>query len=548
MALPSVYSWAKPPPTASTKMEKMVSTIKDTFNPINLISTLVGRAKTGTGLTGKLFGKTNREDTKNKDPEYTTISSTNVMMLRTGDSLSDIAGKMYNFMRKIHEQDLQIQEIDMNFYKDKEKLRDDRNQALINALFGKAPMKVKSIKDIRPKLRIYQKIRQGKSSLMSIIDTVGFVGLIASVPLLMGAVKLPNVEEVGKTAAIDTEKLSKDVIENAIADFTLPTMDEVWEIIKSIKLPSISDIIEGGKEMFHEATEFEEIYHDIMRKREERKTPEILPLEKGKFLPLPMPAPKIGTAIDVAAKNLGADRALMYGVAGYESAFGTLEQKGPDKTSARGLFQFTDDTWTRVLNLDEAKPYLKILQKGRDDPLANAYAFVLLANDNMKVFKHKNKDIDITPLNLYVGHLLGVDTAVKVLKSDAGSFPALMDPKGAAKNKNVFFRNGDVTQPRTKKEMMDYLSNKIRYEEYQSKLYDLEFASKAMELPETADDSLNKAVKENVDLKTFMGQRRKVRTVVLNNTNNTIVKNTQYAALPMLTDFQPPLLAFSQGQ
>ena len=78
-----------------------------------------------------------------KDPKITTISAGVARPLDVNDSVANIAGKIYNFMRMDYD-DYMKNMVEDKKYKEKiEKLKVDRNKELIDLFAGKKPEKKK---------------------------------------------------------------------------------------------------------------------------------------------------------------------------------------------------------------------------------------------------------------------------------------------------------------------------------------------------------------------------------------------------------------------
>lgn len=96
---------------------------------------------------------------------------------------------------------------------------------------------------------------------------------------------------------------------------------------------------------------------------------------------------------------------------GAESGGNTTAQN--PKSSARGLYQFTADTWNR---LRMNNPELKLTPTGRDDPAQQERAMAAFTKENEGILR--NNGIPINDGSRYLAHFVGSGGAVKVYKAD----------------------------------------------------------------------------------------------------------------------------------
>ena len=83
--------------------------------------------KSGTKLLQK-------DKNPNVNPLYTKVSGTTVYPLRRGDSIADVAAKLFNFIKKNNDAEHKKLEIDHNFRKEMEDSDKDRHEQLIKAI------------------------------------------------------------------------------------------------------------------------------------------------------------------------------------------------------------------------------------------------------------------------------------------------------------------------------------------------------------------------------------------------------------------------------
>ena len=123
--------------------------IKESLDPLNWARKLAGKGALGdfavSGL-GRLTGRKNKDieafggfarknQLKNKkDPQFTTISPGPIKPLKTGDSVSDILGKMYNFMLKADQVRKLNDEIEKTFRIEQLDEDERRHKALVAAI------------------------------------------------------------------------------------------------------------------------------------------------------------------------------------------------------------------------------------------------------------------------------------------------------------------------------------------------------------------------------------------------------------------------------
>ncbi len=123
--------------------------IKESLDPLNWVRQLAGKGALGdfavSGL-GRLAKRSNKDieafggyarksQGKNKkDPRFTTIVPGPIKPLKSGDSISDILGKMYNFMLKVEQVNKLNSEIDKTFRIEQLDEDERRHKALVAAI------------------------------------------------------------------------------------------------------------------------------------------------------------------------------------------------------------------------------------------------------------------------------------------------------------------------------------------------------------------------------------------------------------------------------
>lgn len=139
-----------------------------------------------------------------------------------------------------------------------------------------------------------------------------------------------------------------------------------------------------------------------------------------------------------ASKQVGVDPKLALTIAGIESTFNP--QAGAGTSSAKGLFQFIDGTWSDMLK-KYGKQFGLPANASVYDPKANALMGAAYMKENITAlqgFLHR----PITPTDVYLSHLLGIGGAKTMLTADGGASAADLLPKSANSNKDLFFAGG----------------------------------------------------------------------------------------------------------
>lgn len=178
----------------------------------------------------------------------------------------------------------------------------------------------------------------------------------------------------------------------------------------------------------------------------------------------PRAAPaEVRRAIGRAADRVGVDRLYLFAVAARESSF----DAGADaqRTSAAGLYQFTEDTWLRVVKVFGARHGLGVyaaaisvtddgtislprgaqrerLMRLRYDPGLAALMAAELARDNRQRLEHL-LGRPVTPAETYLAHFLGLHQAARMIDAAAarpGRPAARLMPAAAASNPAVLGR------------------------------------------------------------------------------------------------------------
>jgi hypothetical protein len=170
-------------------------------------------------------------------------------------------------------------------------------------------------------------------------------------------------------------------------------------------------------------------------------------------------------AIRRAAREVGVDAGFLIAVAAKESSFDPAARA--EGTTALGLYQFTADTWLRVVKVFGAKHGLgeealaitvardgsvampddaarATLLARRTDRLLSALMAAELARDNAaRLARMLNRDV--TPAETYIAHFLGLSQAARLIVA-ADATPrvsgAALLPAAATHNGGIFNPSG----------------------------------------------------------------------------------------------------------
>jgi hypothetical protein len=163
----------------------------------------------------------------------------------------------------------------------------------------------------------------------------------------------------------------------------------------------------------------------------------------------------------VAIKNAAAmkkvDYALLYAVAGAESSF--RSDVGADTSSAVGLFQFTEGTWSDLCR----QYHLPYTAADRKDPQKSAEVASLYIN-SITTTLQRVLGRKPTYGEVYMGYFLGPSGAssfLKALRQNPNAIGAEMFPKAAKANPNVFYEHGNRSKPLTLRQILAKQEGKI---------------------------------------------------------------------------------------
>lgn len=175
------------------------------------------------------------------------------------------------------------------------------------------------------------------------------------------------------------------------------------------------------------------------------------------------PSETVVAAIKKAAAKVGppVTEGYMMAMAAAESGFNPNAQAG--SSSASGLYQFTDGTWTAMVNKYGASQDPPIGLDDRFDPEKNAMMAALFTKDNADYLQNKGID-PVGDTELYTAHFMGSAGAASFLKSDTNNPDGIVGPPNVSQSainaNSGIFQNGDGTL-RSNSQVYTILQNKI---------------------------------------------------------------------------------------
>ena len=139
----------------SSKFKARAMGAKEALDPLNWVRKLTGKGVIGdiaTTMAGRAFGRSDKDISyfggykrkkkrTNKDPQFTSVAPGVVQEIRVGDSVADILGKTYNFMKMSYERDKLNDEIQEAFIKEQKIEDEKRHEKLIDAVLGRKKTK-----------------------------------------------------------------------------------------------------------------------------------------------------------------------------------------------------------------------------------------------------------------------------------------------------------------------------------------------------------------------------------------------------------------------
>lgn len=155
------------------------------------------------------------------------------------------------------------------------------------------------------------------------------------------------------------------------------------------------------------------------------------------------------------SKITGVSKAILFKFAAIESGFKV--KAASSKSTAKGLFQFTDDTWQYVTHRF-GKPYGITEKTSRYNPFANALMAGFHIQSNLALIKENKKTKHVKDADLYLVHLLGRTGSIEFFKTKPNVKIARKMPQAARNNRRFFYVKG---KPATKTQMVAIVERHI---------------------------------------------------------------------------------------
>jgi hypothetical protein len=130
-------------------------------------------------------------------------------------------------------------------------------------------------------------------------------------------------------------------------------------------------------------------------------------------------------------------------------------------TSATGMFQFVNATWNDLV--DRYGETHGLTRDGRTDPVQSMKAVELFNQDIANVFN--SRGVATNDKNMYMGHFLGPSGGARFIsaleKNPDDLATKHADEQSVAKNKTIFYVDGDESKPRTVAQMYEYQTRRF---------------------------------------------------------------------------------------
>jgi GH24 family phage-related lysozyme (muramidase) len=138
-------------PEPSETMQSNAGGLMSKFNPFNLVSGMFGRKKSAADNYAGTKGGMRKglKDSKKKDPKFVSKVARADVPPQKGESVTNIASKIYSLLKKNQEKKTKELEIEQNFSKSLSNIKEKRNQQLIEALTKQPKGLKKETKNIK---------------------------------------------------------------------------------------------------------------------------------------------------------------------------------------------------------------------------------------------------------------------------------------------------------------------------------------------------------------------------------------------------------------
>lgn len=419
-------------PEPSETMQNNTRGLMSNLNPFNLVSGMFGGRKAGAADS---YAKTPNgmrkglKESKKKDPKFVSKTPRSDMPVQKGESVTDIAAKLYGLIKRNDEKKKKELQIEENFAKSFNDVKEKRNQQLIAALTAQPvglKKETKNLKKDSDKIKKETKDIKKQESRKEIPKEVSK----PSVQPPAAAPKGPAPSAAPKPASQPpTAAAPKPGPSAAPAPKPAPSAAPSGP---RPTIPSTATKVGVGAALAGTAT-----------------------------ATLAMPSESVANVIQKAAKTVGVDVSLMYAIAKQESGFNPAA--AAKTSSAKGLYQFIKGTWQGMVKTYGSKyPILK--ERSPTDPEANALAGALYIKENSDILSKANIPINAT--TIYAAHFLGSGGAKKLLSSNPNEKAADVLPSAANANKFIFYKPGDdkkpdIKKPRSIQEVINVLFEKV---------------------------------------------------------------------------------------
>jgi hypothetical protein len=229
--------------TISEKIKSKISGLKEKFDPLNISKKIFGNKLTA--ILGRKFGADDEdikyftgygrkndsdkigkvEDDSVEQALYSKVSAGTTTRVRTRDSIATILTKLYNLIKKNHDEEIKLQELARN-EKKADKTKDFWNKELIEALTGK--------KDEEPNLHVkdFNKFKKDLvKKLKQIVEAIGGGLVLPDFPDRKSPGNIPEKEEKENKGS-EKGKASKEAAKKAAQKALRDLSKEETEVLK----------------------------------------------------------------------------------------------------------------------------------------------------------------------------------------------------------------------------------------------------------------------------------------------------------------------------